>query len=320
MSGEIPIRLVDAFTTAPMSGNQAGVVTRGGEKLTEAQMMAIAREMNVSETAFLLPASHPGADLRIRWFTPTVEVPLCGHATVASFHCAAEEGSWGLGAPGVHRLRLETLSGVLPIEVTKRVGEPSVVRMGLPDPVVEGWLDPSPAVRALGLDAADLAAGLPAIRCGFYALLPLAGLESMRSIRPNMPAIREVTASLGGDGLIVAGLETFDPGSAVHVRMFAPGAGVDEDPVTGSAEGPVAGWLARIGYFAEPGSDPARGRARRLPGGRFAYTAEQGDLIGRRGRIDVELSVVNEGDRALARGVSILGRAVTVMRGTIVVP
>ena len=123
MRREISIRQVDAFTTEPLSGNAAGVVTRGGESLSNAQMQAIAREMNVAETAFLLPPSNQSADLRIRWFTPGMEVPLCGHATIASFHAAAEEGSWGLAADGVHRLRLESLSGVLPIEVTKNAGE-----------------------------------------------------------------------------------------------------------------------------------------------------------------------------------------------------
>src|SRR5206468_12305952 len=95
----IRIKQVDSFTTVPHTGNAAGVVL-DGKALTERQMQAIAREMIVSETAFVLPSTKMGADLRIRWFTPTVEVKMCGHATVASFHSLAEEGRMGMSKHG----------------------------------------------------------------------------------------------------------------------------------------------------------------------------------------------------------------------------
>ena len=96
---KISIRQVDTFTQLPLTGNPAGVVL-GGEGLADKQMQMIAREMSVPETAFVLPPTIPDADLRIRWFTPTVEVPLCGHATVASFHVLAHDGLQGMGNPG----------------------------------------------------------------------------------------------------------------------------------------------------------------------------------------------------------------------------
>jgi trans-2,3-dihydro-3-hydroxyanthranilate isomerase len=339
MSREIIIRQVDAFTTTPLSGNPAGVVTRGGESLTDAQMQAVAREMNVAETAFLLPPTHLEADVRIRWFTPETEVPLCGHATVASFHAAAEEGSWGLTGDGVRTLRLECLSGVLPLEVTKRSGETPTIRMGLPDPTVEEWADPSKVVEALGIPKDGLARSMPAIRSGFFVLIPVRGLNVLRALRPDMAALREMKLGGGAGGVIVASIETIDPLSAIHIRMFAPAAGVEEDPVTGSAQAPVAGWFARIGFFDErkqttEEGDPASrekattgplARFRKLNGGRYTYTAEQGDLIGRRGRMDVELSLEMEGGStpgrsARARDVAIIGRAVTVLKGTLLVP
>jgi len=330
MSREIIIRQVDAFTTTPLSGNPAGVVTRGGEALSDAQMQAVAREMNVAETAFLLPPSQTGADVRIRWFTPEVEVALCGHATVAAFHAAAEEGSWGLATEGVRAMKLQCLSGVLPLEVTKRSGESPLIRMGLPDPVVEEWPDPSKVVEAVGIPKDGLARSMPAIRSGFFVLIPVRSLNVLRALRPDMAALREMKLGGGADGVIVACLETIDPLSAIHVRMFAPAAGVAEDPVTGSAQSSVAGWLARIGFFderkpaAEEGEAPPREKAttgplarfKRLDGPRVGYTAEQGDLIGRRGRIDVELSIA----AGRARDVSIIGRAVTVLKGTMLVP
>jgi PhzF family phenazine biosynthesis protein len=188
--------------------------------------------------------------------------------------------------------------------------------MGLPDPAVEDWADPSPAFAALGLPAGAAAPGLPAVRCGFYSLVPVRGLAALHGIRPDLKSVAAVTASQGGDGLIVVSLETVEPSSAVHVRMFAPAAGVDEDPVTGSAQGAVAGWLARIGYLG--GGPPVPARVRGLPGGRVAYTAEQGDVLSRPGRIDVELTVdETAAGSPRARDVAIIGRAVTVMEGTI---
>jgi trans-2,3-dihydro-3-hydroxyanthranilate isomerase len=309
MPRELEIRTVDAFTDRPFGGNAAGVVTRGGENLDDARMQALAREMNLSETAFLLPATRADADLRIRWFTPGTEVPLCGHATIAAFHAAAEEGSWGLDRDGTHVRRLECLSGVLRVTVEKESGRPPRVTMALPDPVIEPWEDTAPACEALRLARPDLASGLPAARCGFYLLLPLSGLDAMRAVAPDLRAIAALTLLHGGDGLILVSLETIDPESAVHVRMFAPAAAVDEDPVTGSAQSPVAGWLALTGFFSG-----REGRYRRVSSARVAYTAEQGDLMGRPGRIEVGLDV-GDADPAAARDITISGRAVTMVRG-----
>lgn len=307
----VRVKEVAAFTEDPRGGNLAGVVTAGGEKLSEIQMQAIARDVGHSETAFLLPPSAPGADIRIRWFTPSQEVGLCGHATVAAFHAAAEERSWGLGEPGTHRARAETLSGILPVDVIVAPGRPALIRMGLPDCAMEEISDPAPLVAAAGLRHEQLASPPAALRGGMYALLALRRLADLHAVRPRM---REVAAALdllgGPDGLILSCLETLEPASAVHLRMFAPGAGVAEDPVTGSAQGPVAGWLAMIGFFAGSGRGS---RFRDLGGGRLAFVSEQGDVMGRRGRIGVELTAGSgHGSGAAARDVVISGSAVTV--------
>jgi PhzF family phenazine biosynthesis protein len=123
---KISVKQVDAFTEIPLTGNPAGVVLKA-DGLSDRQMQMIAREMSVPETAFILPPSIPGADLRIRWFTPTVEVPLCGHATVASFHALAEDNMYGMELPGSYTFRLETKSGILPVEVTKNPDETDVL-------------------------------------------------------------------------------------------------------------------------------------------------------------------------------------------------
>ncbi|HTS00715.1 MAG TPA: PhzF family phenazine biosynthesis isomerase, partial [Bacteroidota bacterium] len=123
---KISVKQVDAFTETPLTGNPAGVVVKA-DGLTDRQMQMVAREMSVPETAFILPPTMPGADLRIRWFSPTVEVPLCGHATIASFHALAESNMCGMENPGAYSFNLETRSGILPVEVTKTRDETDIL-------------------------------------------------------------------------------------------------------------------------------------------------------------------------------------------------
>src|SRR5690606_33769632 len=110
------IKQVDAFTDRVFGGNPAGVVPEA-EGLSEDEMQNIASEMNLSETAFILPSDK--ADFAIRWFTPKTEVPFCGHATVASLHVLAEEGNLGMDRNGVFSLQIETLIGILAVDVVK---------------------------------------------------------------------------------------------------------------------------------------------------------------------------------------------------------
>jgi trans-2,3-dihydro-3-hydroxyanthranilate isomerase len=128
----ITIKHIDAFTDAPMQGNPAGVVLHG-DGLTDPMMQGIAAEMALSETAFLLPPTATGADVRLRWFTPVNEVPLCGHATVATFHAVAEERLQGTGDHPRKTLRVETRSGILPVTID-RGGSGTTIHFGLPLP------------------------------------------------------------------------------------------------------------------------------------------------------------------------------------------
>src|SRR5436190_446857 len=114
----VTVHHIDVFTTVPNTGNPAAVIIEGKD-LTEQQMQVIAREVNLSETAFLLPPSKREADLRIRWFTPTAEATHLGHATVASFHALMEKGKLGMTDKGRYTFRLETMGGILPIDVHK---------------------------------------------------------------------------------------------------------------------------------------------------------------------------------------------------------
>ncbi|HYQ86496.1 MAG TPA: PhzF family phenazine biosynthesis protein [Bacteroidota bacterium] len=292
----IRIKHVDAFTTTPHTGNPAGVVPDGGS-LSDREMQGIAREMNLSETAFILPPTSPEADLRIRWFTPTTEVPLCGHATIAGFHSLAEEGGMNMTKGGRYQFRLETASGILPVDVTKNNGLISIM-FGLKIPVFDRAIHYKiDLVRVLNLTLSEFETHIPILRSD-YLFVPVKRLHTLFSIRPNFLTMANFLDSRNLRGLCVFTTETVDRDSIVHSRFFAPNQGINEDPVTGSSHAGLAVQLFESGFLD-------------IKNGRCVFQAEQGDAIGRRGRITVELEVVD--DKPV--GVKIGGNAVTVLEG-----
>lgn len=296
----IKIKQVDAFTTTPFMGNPAGVVIQA-KGLTEKEMQFIAREMNVSETAFILPPKKPRADVRVRWFTPTTEVPLCGHATIASFHALAEERILGMSKTGKYHFRLETKSGILPIGV-ERATQRTVIRFGLPVPRFQRVkVDVHMLARVLNISAAEFDKSLPTVAAG-NIYVPIRRLSTILKMKPDFNRMLEVGSDEKIDGFCVFTTETVEPSSSVHSRFFAPYAGINEDPVTGSANGPLGA------YFYEQGLLGSGDGIRKIVG-------EQGDAIGRKGRVLIELEVRNQKVRSVAIG----GEAVTVLRGEIII-
>jgi trans-2,3-dihydro-3-hydroxyanthranilate isomerase len=296
---------VDAFTTKTMTGNPAGVVldARG---LGEQTMQAIAREANLSETAFILPPTLQTADLQIRWFTPSVEVPLCGHATIASFHALAEEGMAGMKRSGQYSFRLQTKSGLLPIVVDKRHSG-TVVEMGIPVPRFKVHRKlPEVMSKALGLKVPELVSRIPVVSHS-YLYIPVRSLRKLKQLHPDFRLLKEECERRGFLGVSVFSLRTVEESSAVHSRFFAPAAGIDEDPVTGSANGPLGAYLYQFALREGFGIPWLQ-----LPDGRMEFIGEQGDIIGRRGRVKIRLSASNR----VVKQLSIAGEAVTVMDAT----
>jgi len=296
----VTIRQVDAFTTTPHTGNPAGVVL-DAEGLSDVQMQSIAREMNLAETAFVIPPSRPGADVRIRWFTPTVEVPLCGHATVAAFHSLAEEKRLGMNGPGSYSFNLETASGVLSV-VVELGNDTCFVSLGLGLPEFEKVphlkVD---LVRLLGIPSVEFDNRVPVLR-NTYLYVFIKRLHTLFTLKPNFLNISTFLTSRNLSGLCVFTLETIDRESRVHSRFFAPNCGINEDAVTGSSHGPLGAILYDHGLLDVSGGD-------------VTFTGEQGDAIGRRGRVRVD--VTGRGGKAVA--VRIGGGAVTVLRGEMIV-
>jgi predicted PhzF superfamily epimerase YddE/YHI9 len=259
-----PIYQVDAFADRPFGGNPAAVCILGSAA-NETWMRDVAREMNLSETAFL----HPEGDVwRLRWFTPTVEIDLCGHATLAAAHVLWETKTLSENAPA----RFVTRSGALSAE---KHGD--WIELDFPVLPVRDEPLPSGVAAALGVDV------VRAGRSRDDLLVEVASESAVRACEPDFVPLR----SLPARGVIVTSVSSTPEFDFVS-RFFAPGAGIDEDPVTGSAH------CALAPYWAE-----------RL--GKREFTAFQASARG--GVLRLRLA----GDRVL-----IAGRAVTVLRGELV--
>ena len=285
------MRIVDAFTDEPLAGNAAGVVP-DGEGLSDEAMQAIARELAVSETAFLLPSDR--ADRRVRYFTPTQEIDLCGHATIASHVHLFEDGAVEAGTHS-----LETNVGVLEIEIE----DDGTVWMTQDDPEIRRVdLDYDRVADVLGVDPAGLteledelsmavsSTGVP------FLLVPAAYLENVGEADPDMAAVEELCEDVDATGVYLYTFDALEAESTLHGRSFVPLAGVPEDPVTGTASGAVAAYLDHVGAFDADFPDE--------------LVLEQGHFVDRPGRVRVRVE-----DQ-----VRVGGRGAVAVDGTLSVP
>lgn len=232
MTKPVPIYQVDAFTEVPFRGNPAAVCLLEGPR-DASWMQSVAAEMNLAETAFVWREAEA---YRLRWFTPAVEVPLCGHATLASAHVLYET----VRAEPDAEIAFETLSGRL-----LAAREADWIRLDFPalPPRAEACAPPPGLLAALGLTAARVhEVPRPNASDGPSWLVELASAADLRAVRPDFRAL----ISVPGHAVILTA-----PGEGEHAfvsRFFAPKAGVDEDPVTGSAHCSLAPfWCARLG-------------------------------------------------------------------------
>jgi len=256
-----PIFVVDAFAEFPFEGNPAGVCVLT-EPATEAWMRRVAAEMNLSETAFVHPEE---LGWRLRWFTPTVEVELCGHATLASAHVLWSEGHAPPGRP----IRFQTLSGALE---ASRAGE-SGIALDFPSKPVSESEAPPALLQALAPEV-----GIPVLcGTGFNRMDWLVELPTEADIRSIQPDFRALAAVDARGVMITArpGAQTLatHPGVDFVSRFFAPACGVDEDPVTGSAHCALGPWWAQ-----KLGRDTVTGRQISLRGGTVRVT-DRGERV-----------------------------------------
>ena len=265
----IAIHQVDVFTRTPLTGNPAAVVP-AADGLTPDIMQAVAREMNLSETAFVFSANAQG-EIPVRFFTPTREVPLCGHATLGAHYVRArlageEAGKVAQRSPGgLWHIEWRTEEEATFVQMLQ-----GPIRMGpvLPDSLIERL------VAALGLEKSDLKESWPVqiVSTGHAkVMVPVTGAEALMRAAPRMDELAELSKDAGADGYFVFAM-TEGEDFATRARMFGPALGIPEDPVNGSGHGPLAAYL---GERPAPARDlPARG-----------FWSAMGDHLGRPGRL-----------------------------------
>ncbi len=273
-----PYVIADVFTDVPLQGNQLAVFTDGGG-LSDQVMQRTAREMNLSETVFVLPGGD-GADARVRIFTPLAELPFAGHPVLGS--------AFVLGARlDAAVVRLETGAGVIPVALTRQGDQIVFAEMAQPIPSAESFAHIDELLAAVGLERSELP--VDAYRNGpLHVYVALESKEAVAALAPDLNAL----AALGDIGVsCFAGA-----GGRFKTRMFAPALGVPEDPATGSAAGPLAVHLARHGRI-EFGAQ---------------IEIRQGAEIGRPSLLHARV----EGSRERIERVAVGGSAVIVARGT----
>lgn len=304
MTRPLEFKLVDAFAQSPYAGNVAGVILQA-DGLTDNQMQAIAMELNHPETAFILKPTTRDAAVRIRWFTPGCEVDFCGHATLGAVHALLESGRFSReAAEPATVIPLESKSGILTVRTESQPDPDKPCTIWLDMPHCEPRPDPVnvPTVaKHLGLDPAQLDDRLPPIRTHDDDLImAVSELSTLMELRPRMNDLAHYCARNRLRGVFVTTTQALSAATVVQSRFFAPACGVDEDPVTGSAHGPLGLHLFNHG-IVQP------------TGGRADFLCAQAKAGGRAGVIRVVVTESSDG----AKSVRIGGSCITTATGAL---
>lgn len=268
---------IDAFTKEPFTGNPAGVIANA-DGLSEAQMQAIARELNNSETAFILSPTSPDHDVWVRFFTPTTEVPTCGHATISAHYVRAIEND----------LQSCTINqkigiGILPVEIIRKHDDYTIV-------MTQGKVDIFPPILkierdyildALGLSESDLDERCPVQIVSTGASKIMVGIsrrDTLNALKPDLAGLNDISRTIGCNGYFVFTLNSDSETVLTSSRMFAPAIGIPEDPVIGNGNGPLGAYLVYHNIIE-------------ATGGSVTFKGKQGEAIKRPGIVTVTVEV-----------------------------
>ena len=293
----------DIFTSTRFGGNQLAVLpdARG---LTDKQMLAITREFNYSESTFVFPPDDPAHTRRVRIFTPGGEIPFAGHPTVGTAFVLASIGEVPLTGTET-RIVLEEKVGPVPVLIRARNGQPEFCQFSVARLPETGAPMPSRSAIAesLSLQEDDLLDGAwhpQVVSCGLaFGVVPVRDRGVVARARLRLDRWEEHLSGTEGHMVMVFAMDAEEPGHDAHARMFAPKAGVPEDPATGSACAALGGYLAM--------------RSRRE--GTQRWVIEQGYEMGRPSLIEVEADV----DRGTVTAVRVGGASVMVCEGEMVI-
>ena len=293
MTRKIQVHQVDAFTREPFTGNPTGVVLNA-DVLGEAQMLAIARELNNAETAFILSPDGDDHSVRARFFTPRSEAGFVGHATVAAQYVLSRRHD----APRWQRQKSK--AGIVDIEV-RGTGPERRIAIRRSPPTLGRELNDRERLAvldALALASDNLDPRLP-LRIvgatGTRLLIAVRGPEPLKHLKPDLQRLTTLSAQIGAAGYFVFALMPDSTDHLTESRMFCPALGIAEDPVSGNAHGLLGAYLAHLGILQRDGE-------------RASFSGIQGHSLHRPGRVEVELEYRDGG----LTGVWISGQAVSI--------
>ncbi len=296
---------IDSFTKDKFTGNPAGVVTNA-DGLTDEQMQKIAHELNNSETAFILNADDESHDVHVRFFTPSMEVPMCGHATIAAHYARAFE--LNLDSSQVIQ---KVGAGILPIDLIRsNNGDKSSYKVVMTqgDIVLDDPLDFDIVLvicEALGISSTDLADNAPIqiVSTGHSKVMVcLKSYELLKQLKPDFEELIEISESIGCNGFLVFSKDTPNDDYYINARMFGPALGINEDPVNGSSGGALGAYLVKHQLINSANKS------------QIQFKVRQGFSVGRLGEVEVLIDLDAEGNPIMGK---IIGDAVIIFQTTL---
>ena len=257
-------------------------------------MLAIARELNNADTAFVLKANEADHDLRVRFFTPRTEAAFVGHATVAAHYVLSA------AAGGGGRVRQKSRAGIVEVDIRGSDAQRRIAIRQPPAPLGRQINDRErlAVMDALALASPDLDLQCPVQVMGSSStrlMVGVRGAEQLRHLKPDVSRLTPLSAQLGAQGFFVFTLAPELPDVLTEARMFCPALGIPEDPVSGNAHGMLGAYLARHGLLGPLAA-------------RMAFAGAQGHHVNRPGRVEIELEV----DSSAVTGVWIIGQATAI--------
>lgn len=272
---KLTIYQVDSFTTTVLEGNPAGVVLDAGG-LDDRQMLRIAREMNKSETAFIIDRKGDGYDIEVRFFTPSKEVPICGHATIAAHYVYAKEKGIDKGT-----IIQKTRAGILPVEIVDENNDKRVImtQAGIEFGQIIDGREREELIKGLRIspDAIDGELPIQIVSTGHSkVMVPIRTKETLDSMEIDPGILAGLSKEIGCNGFYAFTFDAREKGILVSGRMFAPAIGINEDPVTGNANGPLGAYLTRYGKIEKKKDG-------------YTFEIKQGEAINRKGYMKVHV-------------------------------
>ncbi|SMC25965.1 phenazine biosynthesis protein PhzF family [Clostridium acidisoli DSM 12555] len=277
MTRKYDLYQVDSFTKEKFTGNPAGVITNA-DGLTDCEMQKIARELNNSETAFIFSSNSNEYDVHVRFFTPTNEVPICGHATIAAHYVRAIKNGFD-----TVRFYHKTGAGILPVDIIKENEDYKII-------MTQGKIEFGPSIdgtnkeellAALNIKDSDLLENyeIQIVSTGHSkVMVGIKSIEILNTLQPDYNALSKLSEVIECNGYYVFAVDSNEKDILIHGRMFAPAIGINEDPVTGNANGPLGAYLVHHNLVKHNNSV-------------FKFKAKQGEAIRRPGIIEVEVKI-----------------------------